>query len=54
MAPPMDLVGPYYDERRNMFIDIFEVKEIEKMGKNRFATFMRSLAGVIVNLESTS
>ena len=48
MSPPLDLV--YYDDRRRMYIDIFETKEFEKTGRNRFSLFMRSPAARIVNL----
>ena len=48
MSPPLDLL--YYDDRRRMYIEIFESKEIEKTGTNRFALFMRSPTARIVNL----
>jgi len=48
MSPPLDLV--YFDERRTMYIDIFEAKEVEITGTNRFASFMRSPRARIVNL----
>ena len=46
--PPLDLL--YYHDRRTMYIDIFETKEIERTGTNRFASFMKSPAARIVNL----
>ena len=48
MSPPLDLV--YFDDRRRMYIDIFEAKEVETTGTNRFASFMRSPGARIVNL----
>ena len=50
MSPPLDLVAGYYDDRRRLYIDIFEAMEVEKTGRNRFASFMRSPAAEIVNL----
>ena len=50
MFPPLDLV--YFDDRRRMYIDIFEAKEVETTGTNRFASFMRSPGARIVNLVS--
>jgi len=48
MAPPEVL--DQFPERRKMYIDIFEVKEIAITGGKRFASFMRSPASEIVNL----
>ena len=48
MSPPLDLV--YFDDRRWMYIDIFEAKEVETTGTNKFASFMRSSGARIVNL----
>ena len=48
MAPPEAL--DQFPERRKMYIDIFEVKEIAITGGNIFASFMRSPASEIVNL----
>jgi Phosphotransferase enzyme family len=50
VAPPMDLAVGYFDSRREMYIDVFEVKERERTGCNRLTRFMRSPAAVIVNL----
>jgi len=50
MVPPMDLYPGYYEDRRELYIDVFEMKEKEKTGNNRFATFMRSPAALIIHL----
>jgi isoamyl acetate esterase len=50
MAPPEALDSEYFPERRKMYIDIFEVKEIAMTGSNRFSSFTRSPASEIVNL----
>jgi hypothetical protein len=50
MAPPEALSVPYFPERRKMYIDIFEKREIEFTGGNKFSEFMRSPKGEIVNL----
>jgi hypothetical protein len=44
LAPPEALDAVYFGERRKMYIDIFETKEIASTGKNRFTSFMRSPA----------
>jgi len=50
MAPPFVLDAAHYPERRKMYIDIFEAKELASTGSNRFATFMRSPASEIIQL----
>jgi hypothetical protein len=50
MAPPESLNTFHFPERRKLYIDIFETREIAMTGTNRFATFMRSPASEIVNL----
>ena len=50
MVPPMDLYPGYCEDRRELYIDVFEVKERGKTGNNRFATFMRSPAALIIHL----
>ena len=50
MAPPEALDAQYFPERRKMYIDIFEEKEIELTGGNKFSEFMRSPKAEIVNL----
>jgi isoamyl acetate esterase len=50
MAPPEALDAVYFAERRKLYIDIFEAKEIASTGDNKFALFMRSPASEIINL----
>jgi hypothetical protein len=50
MAPPKALDSQMYGERRKMYIDIFEEKELARTGNNKIANFMRSPASEIVDL----
>jgi hypothetical protein len=50
MTPPEALDAVYFGDRRKLYIDIFEAKEIASTGNNKFASFMRSPASEIINL----
>jgi hypothetical protein len=49
MAPPNDLAVGYSVDMREMYIDVFEMKE-RKTGDNGFTKFLRSPAAAIVYL----